>query len=82
MSPIKHNFIKFCDTIGWDAAIDYLSCVTTELPEEQKDDVYLLCEMYYNSYNTKEYRINGDPDSDLCYKIRVFCMETLRDILI
>lgn len=76
-----HRFRELCEEKGWDAAIDYIKCATTDIPENKRDDIYLLVEIYERALDTRAYEYTGDPDKGLTFDIREFAVNKITEIL-
>ena len=75
------KFLELCDENDWDAAIDYVKCATTDIPEHKRDDIYLLVDIYERAYDTTHYEYTDDPEEGLTYSIREFAIRKITEIL-
>ena len=71
----KTEFIDIMSEDGWDTAIEELEKETDDL------DVKVLCEIYWESYETEIFQISKDCDCGVCYDIREFAINKIIDFL-
>lgn len=64
----RDEFITICERDGWDAAISAVEAIN--------DYVATLCRIYRNASIG-----HADPDDGLCYVIREFCIDRLKEYL-
>lgn len=71
----KSNFIDIASEEGWDRAVDQCNIETDDR------NLKVLCSIYYKAYLTDDYQETADPDVGLCYDIREFAMNKIKENL-
>lgn len=71
----KSNFIDIASEEGWDRAVDQCNIETNDR------NLKVLCSIYYKAYLTDDYQETADPDVGLCYDIREFAMNKIKENL-
>ena len=71
----KSNFINIASEEGWDRAVAQCNIETNDR------NLKVLCSIYYKAYLTDDYKETSDPDVGLCYDIREFVMDKIKEKL-
>ena len=71
----KSNFIDIASEEGWDRAVAQCNIETNDR------NLKVLCSIYYKAYLTDDYKETSDPDVGLCYDIREFVMDKIKEKL-
>ena len=71
----KSNFIDIASEEGWDRAVAQCNIETNDR------NLKVLCSIYYKAYLTDDYKETSDPDIGLCYDIREFVMDKIKEKL-
>ena len=71
----KSNFIDIASEEGWDRAVAQCNIETNDR------NLKVLCSIYYKAYSTDDYQETSDPDVGLCYDIREFVMDKIKEKL-
>lgn len=71
----KSNFIDIASEEGWDRAVEQCNIETDDR------NLKVLCSIYYKAYLTNDYKETSDPDVGLCYDIREFVMDKIKENL-
>ena len=71
----KSNFIDIASEEGWDRAVAQCNIETYDR------NLKVLCSIYYKAYLTDDYQETSDPDVGLCYDIREFVMDKIKEKL-
>ena len=71
----RSEFIDIASEEGWDRAIDQCNIETDDR------NLKVLCSIYYKAYLTDDYKETSDPDVGLCYDIREFVMDKIKEKL-
>ena len=71
----RSEFIDIASEEGWDSAV--VQCYT----ETDDRNLKVLCRIYYKAYLTDDYQETSDPDVGLCYDIREFVMDKIKENL-
>ena len=71
----KSNFIDIASEEGWDRAVEQCNIETDDR------NLKVLCSIYYKAYLTDDYKETSDPDVGLCYDIREFVMDKIKEKL-
>ena len=71
----KSNFIDIASEEGWDRAVAQCNIETNDR------NLKALCSIYYKAYLTDDYKETSDPDVGLCYDIREFVMDKIKEKL-
>lgn len=66
------EFKEVISEAGWDEAIKLID----DNPANS-DNLLSLATVYWNGYQTEDYRKTLDPDNGLCYKIREFAVNRI-----
>ena len=72
---MRSEFIDIASEEGWDRAVDQCNLETNDR------NLKILCRIYYNAYLTDDYQKTLDPDVGLCYDIREFVMDKIKENL-
>lgn len=71
----RSEFIDIASEEGWDRAVEQCSIETNDR------NLKALCSVYYKGYLTGDYQETADPDVGLCYEIRAFAMNKIKEYL-
>ena len=71
----RSEFIDIASEEGWDRAVEQCNIETADR------NLKVLCSIYYKAYLTDDYRETSDPDVGLCYDIREFVMDKIKEKL-
>ena len=71
----RSEFIDIASEEGWDRAVDQCNLETNDR------NLKILCRIYCNAYLTDDYQKTLDPDVGLCYDIREFVMDKIKEKL-
>ena len=71
----RSEFIDIASEEGWDRAVEQCNIETDDR------NLKVLCSIYYKAYLTDDYKETSDPDVGLCYDIREFVMDKIREKL-
>lgn len=71
----RSEFIDIASEEGWDRAIEQCSIETNDR------NLKALWSIYYTAYSTADYLETADPDIGLCYEIREFAMNKIKEYL-
>ena len=71
----RSEFIDIASEEGWDRAVEQCNIETADR------NLKVLCSIYYKAYLTDDYRETSDPDVGLCYDIREFVMDKIKENL-
>lgn len=71
----RSEFIDIASEEGWDRAVEQCNIETDDR------NLKILCRIYYNAYLTDDYQKTLDPDAGLCYDIREFVMDKIKEKL-
>lgn len=71
----KAEFIDIASEEGWDRAVAQCNIETNDR------NLKVLCSIYYKAYLTDDYKETSDPDVGLCYEIREFVMDKIKENL-
>ena len=71
----RSEFIDIASEEGWDRAVEQCNIETDDR------NLKILCRIYYNAYLTDDYQKTLDPDVELCYDIREFVMDKIKENL-
>ena len=71
----RSEFIDIASEEGWDRAIAQCNIETNDR------NLKVLCSIYYKAYLTDDYKETSDPDVGLCYDIREFVMDKIKEKL-
>lgn len=71
----RSEFIDIASEEGWDRAVEQCNI------EVDDPNIKALCSIYYKGYSTNDYQETADPDVGLCYEIREFAMNKIKEYL-
>lgn len=71
----RSEFIDIASEEGWDRAVEQCNIETDDR------NLKVLCSIYYKAYLTNAYQETSDPDVGLCYDIREFVMDKIKENL-
>ena len=71
----RSEFIDIASEEGWDRAVAQCNIETNDR------NLKVLCSIYYKAYLTGDYKETSDPDVGLCYDIREFVMDKIKEKL-
>ena len=71
----RSEFIDIASEEGWDRAVEQCNIETDDR------NLKVLCSIYYKAYLTDDYQEPSDPDVGLCYDIREFVMDKIKEKL-
>ena len=71
----RSEFIDIASEEGWDRAVAQCNIETNDR------NLKVLCSIYYKAYLTDDYKKTSDPDIGLCYDIREFVMDKIKENL-
>ena len=71
----RSEFIDIASEEGWDRAVAQCNIETNDR------NLKVLCSIYYKAYLTDDYKETSDPDIGLCYDIREFVMDKIKEKL-
>lgn len=71
----RSEFIDIASEEGWDRAVGQCNIETDDR------NLKVLCSIYYKAYLTDDYKETSDPDVGLCYDIREFVMDKIKENL-
>ena len=71
----RSEFIDIASEEGWDRAVAQCNIETNDR------NLKVLCSIYYKAYLTDDYQETSDPDVRLCYDIREFVMDKIKENL-
>lgn len=71
----RSEFIDIASEEGWDRAVAQCNIETNDR------NLKVLCSIYYKAYLTDDYKETSDPDVGLCYDIREFVMDKIKEKL-
>ena len=71
----RPEFIDIASEEGWDRAVAQCNIETNDR------NLKVLCSIYYKAYSTDDYQETSDPDVGLCYDIREFVMDKIKEKL-
>ena len=71
----RSEFIDIASEEGWDRAVAQCNIETDDR------NLKVLCSIYYKAYLTDDYKETSDPDVGLCYDIREFVMDKIKEKL-
>ena len=71
----RSEFIDIASEEGWDRAVAQCKIETNDR------NLKVLCSIYYKAYLTDDYKETSDPDVGLCYDIREFVMDKIKEKL-
>ena len=71
----RSEFIDIASEEGWDRAVEQCNIETNDR------NLKVLCSIYYKAYLTDDYKETSDPDVGLCYDIREFVMDKIKEKL-
>ena len=71
----RSEFIDIASEEGWDRAVAQCNIETDDR------NLKVLCSIYYKAYLTDDYKETSDPDIGLCYEIREFVMDKIKEKL-
>ena len=71
----RSEFIDIASEEGWDRAVAQCNIETND------QNLKVLCSIYYKAYLTDDYKETSDPDVGLCYDIREFVMDKIKENL-
>ena len=71
----RSEFIDIASEEGWDRAVEQCNIETDDR------NLKVLCSIYYKAYSTDDYQETSDPDVGLCYDIREFVMDKIKEKL-
>lgn len=71
----RSEFIDIASEEGWDRAVEQCNIETDDR------NLKVLCSIYYKAYLTDDYKETSDPDVGLCYDIREFVMDKIKEKL-
>ena len=71
----RSEFIDIASEEGWDRAVAQCNIETNDR------NLKVLCSIYYKAYSTDDYKETSDPDVGLCYDIREFVMDKIKENL-
>ena len=71
----RSEFIDIASEEGWDRAVEQCDIETDDR------NLKVLCSIYYKAYLTDDYQETSDPDVGLCYDIREFVMDKIKEKL-
>ena len=71
----RSEFIDIASEEGWDRAVEQCNIETDDR------NLKVLCSIYYKAYLTDYYQETSDPDVGLCYDIREFVMDKIKEKL-
>ena len=71
----RSEFIDIASEEGWDRAVAQCNIETNDR------NLKVLCSIYYKAYLTDDYKETSDPDIGLCYDIREFIMDKIKEKL-
>ena len=71
----RSEFIDIASEEGWDRAVAQCNIETDDR------NLKVLCSIYYKAYLTDDYKETSDPDIGLCYDIREFVMDKIKEKL-
>ena len=71
----RSEFIDIASEEGWDRAVEQCNIETDDR------NLKVLCSIYYKAYLTDDYQETSDPDVGLCYGIREFVMDKIKEKL-
>ena len=71
----RSEFINIASEEGWDRAVDQCRI------ETNNRNLKVLYSIYYTAYATDDYQETADPDVGLCYDIREFVINKIKENL-
>ena len=71
----RSEFIDIASEEGWDRAVEQCNIETDDR------NLKVLCSIYSKAYLTDDYQETSDPDVGLCYDIREFVMDKIKENL-
>ena len=71
----RSEFIDIASEEGWDRAVAQCNIETNDR------NLTVRCSIYYKAYLTNDYQETSDPDVGLCYDIREFVMDKIKEKL-
>ena len=71
----RSEFIDIASEEGLDRAVAQCNIETNDR------NLKVLCSIYYKAYLTDDYQETSDPDIGLCYDIREFVMDKIKEKL-
>ena len=71
----RSEFIDIASEEGWDRAVAQCNIETNDR------NLKVLCSIYYKAYLSDDYKETSDPDIGLCYDIREFVMDKIKEKL-
>ena len=71
----RSEFIDIASEEGWDRAVEQCNIETDDR------NLKVLCSIYYKAYLTDDYKETSDPDVGLCYDIREFVTDKIKEKL-
>ena len=71
----RSEFIDIASEEGWDRAVEQCNIETDDR------NLKVLCSIYYKAYSTDDYQETSDPDVGLCYDIREFVIDKIKENL-
>ena len=71
----RSEFIDIASEEGWDRAVAQCNIETNDR------NLKVLCSIYYKAYLTDDYKETSDADVGLCYDIREFVMDKIKENL-
>ena len=71
----RSEFIDIASEEGWDRAVAQCNIETNDR------NLKVLSSIYYKAYLTDDYKETSDPDVGLCYDIREFVMDKIKEKL-
>lgn len=71
----RSEFIDIASEEGWDRAVAQCNIETDDR------NLKVLCSIYYKAYLTDDYKETSDPDVGLCYDIREFVIDKIKEKL-
>ena len=71
----RSEFIDIASEEGWNRAVAQCNIETNDR------NLKVLCSIYYKAYLTEDYKETSDPDVGLCYDIREFVMDKIKEKL-
>ena len=71
----RSEFIYIASEEGWDRGVAQCNIETNDR------NLKVLCSIYYKAYLTDDYKETSDPDVGLCYDIREFVMDKIKENL-
>ena len=71
----RSEFIDIASEEGWDRAVEQCNIETDDR------NLKVLCSIYYKAYLTDDDQETSDPDVGLCYDIREFVMDKIKENL-